>query len=363
MLDSLPLSAGNVDFTARSSSRCCPIGIFDFVKSSGRRQESASMESYPSLINSACPNVHSLFAGRPLFDRSMSDNCSQEIRNLPSLGSNMNCYIDQSCTAVQCCIDVNELGQSIEIGVEIDPCDFMLTVRIEKLNFDVTLYDYIWDCAMNSSLPMLPSDVSCFITDTCTGIQCCVINTLLQQTFEISFLLDSCCANNINLLQIPEPTSCYLDTSCTKVECCVDVDFIPYSFHTYLDIDPCRQMFYYFFLADWLQTKEMSLPLPDYGQLLLFEDVGIAPYLQDDQLCAGDVDLPVLSEDLTCYLGDTCDTVSCCVDVEDLGRTMEISLSIDHCNMKLTLQLERLSEEISLVDYKWSKSWNEKSVN
>ncbi|XP_063408919.1 uncharacterized protein LOC134692400 [Mytilus trossulus] len=45
--------------------------------------------------------------------------------------------------------------------------------------------------------------------------------------------------------------------------------------------------------------------------------------------------------------------VSCCVDVEDLGRTMEVSLSINHCNRKLTLQLERLSEEISLVDYKW----------
>lgn len=72
-------------------------------------------------------------------------------------------------------------------------------------------------------------------------------------------------------------------------------------------------------------------------------------------VCTGDVDLPVLSEDLTCYLGDTCDTVSCCVDVEDLGRTMEVSLSIDHCNRKLTLQLERLSEEISLVNYKWGK--------
>lgn len=56
-----------------------------------------------------------------------------------------------------------------------------------------------------------------------------------------------------------------------------------------------------------------------------------------------------------CNMGYTCDTVSCCVDVEDLGRTMEVSLSIDHCNRKLTLQLERLSEEISLVDYKWGR--------
>ncbi|VDI76849.1 Hypothetical predicted protein, partial [Mytilus galloprovincialis] len=69
--------------------------------------------------------------------------------------------------------------------------------------------------------------------------------------------------------------------------------------------------------------------------------------------CTDDEDLPALSGEITCNMGYTCDTVSCCVDVEDLGRTMEVSLSIDHCNRKLTLQLERLSEEISLVDYTW----------
>ncbi|XP_052083593.1 uncharacterized protein LOC127720891 [Mytilus californianus] len=875
----------------------------------------------PFLLENSCQRFSSPYV--PQTDGWRTD-CPQEMRNLPSLLSNMNCYIDQSCTAVQCCIDVNELGKSLEIGVKIDPCDFRLTVRIEKLSFDVTLYDYVWekqeyldlygviqiaftiknlygekfylislnasvnfdakseeeyniilennllpkavcdwssdfyisnfsltnwlhkknleindsipgdilyqlyeetnvghylldnkcsrlvypynnswtkDCAMDMTLPMLPSDVSCFITDTCTGVQCCVMNNLLQQTFEISFLLDSCnkklsisiekiqyndtlldfklgtyysfslqgliqvqysiedlyterfylvnmkiqfcyestepqcdhqftilqntklpkrqcdwnsgfvtpgfsldtwynehslssgsnledwmisellnglgispylhveqcsrqsspfypsilgwnkgCANNINLPQVEEPTTCYIDTSCTTVECCVDVDFIPYSFHTYLNIDPCKQMItvgiekfhrnisltnyqwgvqesfwlagvlrlsysiedfsgeslylvslnmsvcfesnkschastqilshtwltkalcawdtnYYqsnFSLAAWLQTKEMSLPLPDYGQLLLFQDTGIAPYLLDDQcwvdftkfhywfftnacplytpampyieipchlsalctgieccvydyklnrdfhttvlvdpcsyvvtvgidnfvyntsitefsfgtvkkfslagivnielsihylkmehsylisknisictesqntcehkyvvvenmmlpilqcsynggfieedfsiskwknerglaknesldsiavselfvnlglsyyllsmrcnnfsdlyspstngwksLCTDDEALPVLSGEITCNLGYTCDTVSCCIDVEDLGRTMEVSLSINHCNRKLSLQLERLSEDISLVDYKW----------
>ncbi|OPL32688.1 hypothetical protein AM593_10722, partial [Mytilus galloprovincialis] len=65
----------------------------------------------------------------------------------------------------------------------------------------------------------------------------------VEQCSRLSSPFYPSCANNINLPQIPEPTSCYLDTSCTRVECCVDVDFIPYSFHTYLDIDPCKQMF------------------------------------------------------------------------------------------------------------------------
>lgn len=63
---------------------------------------------------------------------------------MPALHNNMNCYIDQTCTAVQCCVDVTELGKALEIGINIDPCDFRLSVRIEKLSFEVTLFDYIW---------------------------------------------------------------------------------------------------------------------------------------------------------------------------------------------------------------------------
>ncbi|XP_076086926.1 uncharacterized protein LOC143057501 [Mytilus galloprovincialis] len=106
------------------------------------RQLEETLGIAPFLLDNACQRFNSPYI--PQTDGWRTD-CSQGIRNLPSLLSNMNCYIDQSCTAVQCCIDVNELGQSIEIGVEIDPCDFRLTVRIEKLSFDVTLYDYVWD--------------------------------------------------------------------------------------------------------------------------------------------------------------------------------------------------------------------------
>ncbi|XP_052083599.1 uncharacterized protein LOC127720898 [Mytilus californianus] len=71
------------------------------------------------------------------------------------------------------------------------------------------------------------------------------------------------------------------------------------------------------------------------------------------EVCTENEELPSMSGEVRCNMGYTCDTVSCCVDIVDLDRTMEVSLSIDHCNRKLTLQLERLSEEISLMDYKW----------
>ncbi|VDI23782.1 Hypothetical predicted protein, partial [Mytilus galloprovincialis] len=672
----------------------------------------------PFLLDSPCQRYSWPYS--PPINGWRSD-CSQEIRNLPSLLSNMNCYIDQSCTAVQCCIDVNELGKSLEIGVEIDPCDFRLTVRIEKLSFDVTLYDYVWgsqkvldlygvmqisflienlyeeklylislnastnfdarsepvysviiennllpkaacdwtsdfyianfsltdwlemkhytivdslpsnilyqlyeetnighyflddkcsrsnsswskDCGMNMTLMELPAEVSCYITDTCTGIQCCVMNTLLQQTFEISFLLDSCnsrisigiekiqynstlldfqwgahysfslqgivrveysiedlyteryylvnmrirfcyesteyqcdekytilqnmklpkqqcdwrsgfstpgfslenwyhqhsmapgsqlqdwmisellndlgisiylnvkqcsrhsspfypsnlgwnkgCTNSINLPQLPEPTTCYLDTSCTRVECCVDVDFIPYSFHTYMNIDPCKQIItvgterfhrnisfsdyqwgkqeelwlagvlrlsfeiddfngeskylvslnmsvcfennkschvstqilsntwltkalcawdnsYYisnFSLTNWLDKENMSLPLPDYGQLLLFEDTGIAPYLQDDQ-CGEDTSkfkhsiftnacpLNVSGKDLIeipCHLSALCSGIECCVHSNKLNRDFHTIVLIDPCSFVVTVGIEDFVYNTSITEF------------
>ena len=42
------------------------------------------------------------------------------------------------------------------------------------------------------TLPILSSELSCHVTDSCTGLQCCINNNYLQQTFEVSFQLDPC---------------------------------------------------------------------------------------------------------------------------------------------------------------------------
>ena len=70
--------------------------------------------------------------------------CSTHLWELETLPFNTNCYIGQTCTDILCCMDVGMLGVSMESEVKIDPCDFKLTVRIEKLTFEVTLFDYQW---------------------------------------------------------------------------------------------------------------------------------------------------------------------------------------------------------------------------
>lgn len=73
-----------------------------------------------------------------------TDCTSATLPELNTLPFTVNCYIDQTCTAVKCCQEISQLSTTMETEVTIDPCDFMLTVRIEKLQFKVTLFDYEW---------------------------------------------------------------------------------------------------------------------------------------------------------------------------------------------------------------------------
>ncbi|VDI36462.1 Hypothetical predicted protein, partial [Mytilus galloprovincialis] len=162
--------------------------------------------------------------------------------NKPVLPTNTHCYIPESCTSFKCCQDIEVISSTFETSIELDPCNFLLRIRIEKLAFDMTFFDFAWDfsynkwatdrghnpdeslpsdllaklleetnlqgylkepqcelstnwtkdCAMNMTLPLLSSDVSCHVTSLCTGIQCCVDNDLLNRTLDFSILLDPC---------------------------------------------------------------------------------------------------------------------------------------------------------------------------
>ncbi|XP_063408925.1 uncharacterized protein LOC134692405 [Mytilus trossulus] len=127
-----------------------------------------------------------------------------------------------------------------------------------------------------------------------------------------------------------------------------------------------------FSLERWRNESGFSLndSLTSVDVSELFEYIGLSYYLLStrcnrssdpyipsikgwNSLCINNEDLTNLTGSVSCNLDSTCNKISCCVDIENLDRTMEISLSIDHCNSRLTLQLERLSIDVSLVDYKW----------
>ena len=57
------------------------------------------------------------------------------------------------------------------------------------------------------------------------------------------FTCISDCPLNIPLTPLPAPVSCFIPSHCTAVDCCVDVDFLQRSFHAYIDLNTCDNMF------------------------------------------------------------------------------------------------------------------------
>jgi hypothetical protein len=50
---------------------------------------------------------------------------------------------------------------------------------------------------------------------------------------------------------------------------------------------------------------------------------------------------------------DYCTGVDCCLTVDILRTTIHAKFLLDTCKYKLTMGIERLEEEVLLLDYKW----------
>lgn len=104
--------------------------------------------------------------------------------------------------------------------------------------------------------------------------------------------------------------------------------------------------------AKWLKTHRFVSAQKDYILSLGWSSQTIYLF----SVCSRNTTLGTLTDPVSCYLDYTCSTVDCCIDVNQVGRTMTASLSVDNCHQKMTLQLERLTKEISLLNYTWGRS-------
>ena len=72
--------------------------------------------------------------------------------------------------------------------------------------------------------------------------------------------------------------------------------------------------------------------------------------------CPHDISLPTLPNGLvSCHIADYCTGITCCTDVELIGRSISASVDLDVCDYTLQVKIEKLSVNISLVDYQFNK--------
>ncbi|KAL3873935.1 hypothetical protein ACJMK2_037012, partial [Sinanodonta woodiana] len=268
--------------------------------------------------------------------------CSLDIY-LPALPDNLSCHIGESCTSVDCCLDIPLISQAIEFKVHVDICAFTMVVGIENYSHNISLFNYefgkeehIW----------------------------------LMGLFRIDFTIYDLSSKNVYLVNL-DISVCW-DANRNK-DCDVHISVFR---NTLLPKIPCNPTPGYnipdFSLDQWLQRQGLAAHEILTGQNLnkLMDDLGLTKFLITEQCsgkqspyipsthgwridCPQDLILPQLASDVACYIPDYCTKVDCCVQLDRLNRSFHVYVHIDTCHYQLTLSLEKLSFNHSLLEYQW----------
>lgn len=75
--------------------------------------------------------------------------CPLSFLKVPSLPRELTCHIPETCTAINCCLSVDFLDMTFNTFINIDTCNYILSGCVEKLCFNVTLFDYHWGRSYN----------------------------------------------------------------------------------------------------------------------------------------------------------------------------------------------------------------------
>ncbi|VDI38368.1 Hypothetical predicted protein [Mytilus galloprovincialis] len=253
------------------------------------------------------------------------------------------CYIPHTCTSIDCCVNLPGLHRNIHAYVDIDTCNYKLTVNIEKVHLEYSLVDYVWGSTEINSLFGLFNVV--FTVEN-------LVDDKLLLTMDISVCMErgGPCEVILNVFK---------DTRLPKPVCNWKTDFVISDFS----------------LENFLTSKGLRPTLSDIPTEVLLQlsnKLGIAPFYLEDQCnredtpyipnqdgwnndCLKKVNLIALPNGTTCHLSNDCTGVTCCTDVDLLSRSISTSLKLDPCQYTLQVQIEKLVVNISLVDYQFGK--------
>ncbi|VDI79784.1 Hypothetical predicted protein [Mytilus galloprovincialis] len=270
-----------------------------------------------------------------------TDDCS--IPDKTDLASYGVCHIPHTCTSIDCCVSLPVLHRTIHASVDIDTCNYKLTVDIEKVHLEYSLVDYKWGRTEKYSLFGLMHLI--FTVEN-------LIDDKLLVTMDIYVCMERAgpCEVILNVFK---------DTRLPKPVCNWKTDFVISDFS----------------LTNYLSSKGLSPTLsevPSEVLLQLSNKLGIAPFYVENQCnradtpyipnkdgwnndCLEKVSLPALPYSTTCHLSDDCTGITCCTDVDLLSRSISTSIKLDPCEYTLQIQIEKLVVNISLVDYQFGK--------
>ncbi|XP_053390116.1 uncharacterized protein LOC128553035, partial [Mercenaria mercenaria] len=272
---------------------------------------------------------------------SWNNECPKLTKDLPEIPGSSVCHIATSCTAIDCCINVDYLRRSLHVSFNIDFCNFTIRGNLEKLNFNFNIIDFKWGEQSEETILKLIK-----------------IRYTIDKT-EKNFVVDlsvAVCMDSTEPCQFT--TDIFKNTMIPIPVCNLDAGLSLGNFS----------------LSNWLKEIGHTLDdnLPSAVIALLLSKLNIdkfqlkPPCSATDTTytnavngwnsdCNASISLPKLPEEIVCYMTDYCTGIDCCISVDILRTTIHVSFLLDMCKYKLTMGIERLEEEILLLDYKWGQ--------
>lgn len=72
-------------------------------------------------------------------------------------------------------------------------------------------------------------------------------------------------------------------------------------------------------------------------------------------MCPSTIELLEIRDTVSCFVNNSCTSISCCVEVENLDQTFGVVLDLDFCNQRITFGVERLLQMEALKDFDFGK--------
>ncbi|KAK3101652.1 hypothetical protein FSP39_005219 [Pinctada imbricata] len=269
--------------------------------------------------------------------------------DLDVINAGATCHLRDSCIAVDCCMDSSIINQPIRASLVLNACNYTLKVSIEKLNFEISLFDYVMGSTQTFKLYGVVS------------VEYSIYDLTVEGAFVVTMKLKVCydkfaaCEFDMNI---------FTDTLLHKPQC------------DYGGVYPIPN----FSLVQWMSDNSVksSTPLEQWAVDLLMEELHMSRYLEDPgcsvssyfidanrwdkRVCGSTLSLQTLPSYAACRLPSYCTGAQCCVDVGLLGRTFDTHVFLDACNHRLSVGLEKLDINITLLDFAFDQ-WKQYTLS
>ncbi|XP_033637723.1 uncharacterized protein LOC117298529 [Asterias rubens] len=261
---------------------------------------------------------------------------------LPSLPSTLTCDLYDRCLGVRCCVDLDLqiTVLSSNVWLELDPCEFTLSMGFGKWSITFTIFDYHWGTQEELKI----------------GKALTLIYTIDKLTEDKVFVLDLALS------------FCLPDSICDTAP---SIDILK---GTRVPIPLCNENATFALPGDGTVSdflKMVGKNAAESGIDAVLTALGLSNFISQEpcvrpqvtnngwhRVCPRDVRLPHLPSYLICTLPEKCLGFDCCFELPIPGLTpisTNVSFIFDPCNYKLSLGLGSWSKDLHIFTYQWGQ--------